>query len=48
MGRLEENKQLDQLEKELESYRNNKPWREKQDTEENVVPILSPEDLIDT
>ena len=36
------------LKMELDSYREGKPWREKQETEENVVPILSPEDLIDT
>jgi tetratricopeptide (TPR) repeat protein len=40
--------QLDQLKQELESYRKNEPWREKQETEENKLPILSPEDLIDT
>ncbi len=48
LGREDEHDQLQQLEEELESYRENKPWREKQETEENVVPILSPEDLIDT
>ncbi len=48
LGRADEHDQLEQLEKELESYRENKPWREKQETEENVVPILSPDDLIDT
>lgn len=48
LGKEEEHEQLDQLELELESYRENKPWREKQETEENAVPILSPEDLIDT
>ncbi len=48
LGKAEEHEQLDQLEKELESYRNQKPWREKQDTKENEVPILSPDDLIDT
>ncbi len=48
LGKSEEHEQLEQLEKELESYRNKKPWREKQETEENAVPILSPDDLIDT
>ncbi|TWT74232.1 tetratricopeptide repeat protein [Allorhodopirellula solitaria] len=47
-GQKEENDQIDQLEQELESYRKNEPWREKQETEENQLPILSPEDLIDT
>lgn len=48
LGREEEHAQLEQLELELESYRENKPWREKQETEENPVPLLAPEDLIDT
>lgn len=47
-GESREQVQLEQLENELESYRNNEPWREKQETEENQLPILSPEDLIDT
>ncbi|MFK8110766.1 MAG: tetratricopeptide repeat protein [Rubripirellula sp.] len=47
-GADKETMQLDQLKKELKSYEKNKPWREKQETEENTVPILSPEDLIDT
>ncbi|EMI45725.1 tetratricopeptide repeat protein [Rhodopirellula sp. SWK7] len=47
-GGIEDNEQLDQLKEELESYRKNEPWREKQETEENQLPILSPEDLIDT
>ncbi|MEM9827101.1 MAG: tetratricopeptide repeat protein [Planctomycetota bacterium] len=44
----EDNPQLDQLKEELESYQQEKPWREKQDVKENELPILSPEDLIDT
>ncbi len=40
--------QIEQLKEELESYKQDKAWREKQETEENDVPILSPEDLIDT
>ncbi len=44
----EEHAQLDQLQQELKSYEESKPWREKQETEENKVPLLSPEDLIDT
>lgn len=35
LGSAEENSQLDQLKKELESYQENKPWREEQKTEEN-------------
>ena len=48
VGKEQEHEQLQQLEEELEQYRAGKPWREKQETEENAVPILSPEDLIDT
>ncbi|GAA4469363.1 tetratricopeptide repeat protein [Novipirellula rosea] len=48
LGEEAESVQIQQLKEELESYRNNKPWREKQEVEENKVPILSPEDLIDT
>ncbi|KLU05841.1 TPR repeat protein [Rhodopirellula islandica] len=47
-GADEESVQLEQLQEELESYRANEPWREKQDTEENEIPLLSPDDLIDT
>ncbi|QEG40669.1 tetratricopeptide repeat protein [Roseimaritima ulvae] len=48
LGEQEQNEQLDQLKKELENYKQNKPWREEQAVEENTVPILSPEDIIDT
>mgnify|MGYP001826302754 FL=1 len=48
LGEADEHEQLEQLEKELESYRKKEPWREKQETEENEVPLLSPDDLIDT
>ena len=48
VGREEEHDQIEQLEQELESYKAKKPWREKQETEENDVPILSKDDLIDT
>jgi len=44
----EDHDQLDQLKNELEAYKKREPWREVQETEENQVPILSPEDLIDT
>ncbi len=47
-GASEESVQLKQLQEELESYRVKEPWREKQDTEENQIPLLSPDDLIDT
>ncbi len=48
LGTAEENPQLEQLKLELESYKKGEPWREKQEVEENKVPILAPEDLIDT
>ncbi len=48
LGEQEKNEQLDQLQQELESYQKDEPWREKQETEENQLPILAPEDLIDT
>ena len=44
----EDHEQLEQLKEELESYEKDEPWREKQETEENAVPILDPEDLIET
>ena len=48
LGEKTDHEQLEQLEAELKSYEDKKPWREKQETEENAVPILSAEDLIDT
>ncbi len=35
VGTAEENEQLEQLKQELESYKQDKPWREEQKTEEN-------------
>lgn len=40
--------QLQQLQQELNSYKEDKPWREIQEVEENDLPILDPKDLIDT
>lgn len=48
IGAQNDHEQLEQLKEELEHYKQGKPWREKQETEENTVPILDPEDLIDT
>ncbi len=48
LGKAEENEQIEQLENELKSYLEGKPWREEQETKENNVPLLGPEDLIDT
>lgn len=48
LGQGQEHEQIEQLEEELESYRQDKPWREKQETEENEVPLVAPSDTIDT
>jgi len=40
--------QLEQLEKELQSYRESKPWREKQEVKENKPPLIKPADTIET
>ena len=48
LGEKADHEQIEQLQDELKSYEDGKPWREKQETEENAVPILSAEDLIDT
>ncbi len=39
LGAEEDSEQLEQLKKELESYKANKPWREEQKTEENNKPL---------
>lgn len=39
LGSKEDNEQLEQLKKELEGYKANKPWREEQKTEENRKPL---------
>ncbi len=41
LGTETENEQLDQLQKELESYKQGKPWREKQDTKEKKAQPLT-------
>ena len=48
LGQGQEHEQIEQLEQELESYKEDKPWREKQETEENEVPPVAPSDTIDT
>jgi tetratricopeptide (TPR) repeat protein len=45
LGREKLKEQLDQLEKELESYKNKKPWRELQQVEDKPSP---PRNVIDT
>ena len=47
MGKESDHEQLDQLQQELDSYQENKPWREEQQIEENVKP-LSASEAIDT
>ena len=47
LGQSEDNEQLEQLKKELESYKENKAWREEQKTEENKKPRVK-SDTIET
>lgn len=47
LGKEQSHEQLEQLEKELEAYKANKPWREEQKTEENAKPFAVG-DAIDT
>ena len=48
LGKAELNEQTDQLQKELESYRDKKPWREKQEVQEKKQPIINPSEAIET
>lgn len=48
LGKEEENEQVEQLEKELESYEMDKPWREAQETEENNQPRVKASETIET
>lgn len=48
VGAEEDNSQIDQLKEELESYKQDKPWREEQNTEENDAPISAASETIDT
>jgi hypothetical protein len=48
LGSQENAEQLDQLRKELESYQQNQPWREKQDVQEKKAPIVPSADGVDT
>jgi tetratricopeptide (TPR) repeat protein len=48
LAEAESNPQLDQLKEELESYRENKPWREEQKTLENEKQLKAAGDTIDT
>ncbi|WP_417732725.1 tetratricopeptide repeat protein [Rosistilla oblonga] len=48
LGKEDGHEQLKQLQEELDSYKNKKPWREEQNVEENKAPIFSAEDIIDT
>jgi tetratricopeptide (TPR) repeat protein len=48
LGEKEGNEQIDQLKQELESYEQEKPWREEQKVEENEKPLIAPSETIDT
>ncbi len=48
LGSEDENEQLEQLKKELESYKVNQAWREEQKTEENAKPLKNPNEAIET
>lgn len=48
LGEEQSHEQIEQLKNELKSYEEGKPWREEQKTEENGIPILAPEEVIDT
>lgn len=48
LGEAEDNEQLEQLKLELESYKQDKPWREEQETEENEKPLTAATETIDT
>ncbi len=48
LGRKEEHHQLDQLELELKSYEENKPWREKQETKDKKAPIAPRDSGVET
>ena len=44
----EDDEQLKQLQAELDSYQQDKPWREEQETEENDDPVTAASETIDT
>lgn len=48
VAKQEDNSQADQLQEELDSYQEEKPWREEQNTEENNKPVTSATETIDT
>lgn len=48
LGETKDHQQIEQLRGELKSYREGKPWREEQSVDENKIPILAPEEVIDT
>ncbi len=48
LGAEEDNEQLEQLKRELEGYKENKPWREEQKTEENKKPLKAAGGVIET
>lgn len=48
VGSDEKNEQLDQLKKELDSYKVKKPWREAQEIKENKKPLSAAAGTVDT
>jgi tetratricopeptide (TPR) repeat protein len=48
LGAKQSHDQLEQLENELKSYREGKPWREKQEVKEIKAPVIRPEETIET
>lgn len=48
LGRKDGHNQLEQLEQELKSYQEKKPWREQQETKEKKAPIAPADSGIDT
>ncbi len=48
IGHKENHEQLEQIENELKSYQEKKPWREKQEVKEIKAPIIRPEETIET
>ncbi|MCR9292252.1 MAG: tetratricopeptide repeat protein [bacterium] len=48
LGEAEGNEQLEQLKEELEQYKQDKPWREEQQTKENEKPLSAASETIDT
>ena len=48
LGKEQENNQVGQLQEELDSYKNKKPWREKQEVKEKPAPIIPSGKVVET